>query len=65
VGKALFDMPTLYQQIGEKFLAELEKSPDVSAQKLEALRPLFADSKRLKVDDLVKIFTSAEEDEVK
>ena len=58
-------MPTLYQQIGEKFLAELEKSPDVSAQKLEALRPLFADSKRLKVDDLVKIFTSAEEDEVK
>jgi hypothetical protein len=58
-------MTTLYQQIGEKFLAELEKSPDVSPQKLEALRPLFADSKKLKVDDLVKIFASTEEDEVK
>ncbi len=65
VAEALFDMTTLYQQIGEKFLAELEKSSDVSAQKLEALRPLFADSKKLKVDDLVKIFANVEEDEVK
>jgi hypothetical protein len=58
-------MTTLYQQIGEKFLAELEKSKDVGPQKLGALRPLFADGKKLKVDDLVKIFTSAEADEVK
>jgi hypothetical protein len=58
-------MTTLYQQIGEKFLAELEKSKDVSSQRLEALRPLFAEGKKLKPDDLVKIFTSAEEDEVK
>jgi hypothetical protein len=58
-------MTTLYQQIGEKFLAELEKSKDVNPQRLEALRPLFAEGKKLKPDDLVKIFTSAEEDEVK
>jgi hypothetical protein len=58
-------MATLYQQIGEKFLAELNKSKDVSAKKLEALRPLFADGKKLKADDLVKIFNSAEDDEVK
>jgi hypothetical protein len=58
-------MTTLYQQIGEKFLAELEKSQDVSPQKLEALRSLFADSRKLKVDDLVKIFASTGEDEVK
>lgn len=58
-------MATLYQQIGEKFLAELKKSRDVSAKKLEALRPLFADGKKLKADDLVKIFNSAEDDEVK
>ena len=58
-------MTTLYQQIGEKFLAELSNSKDVSAQKLEALRPLFAEGKKLKPDDLVKIFTSADEDEVK
>ena len=58
-------MPTLYQQIGEKFLAELAKSKDVSAKKLDALRPLFVDGKKLKADDLVNIFTSGEDDEVK
>jgi hypothetical protein len=58
-------MTTLYRQIGEKFLAELEKSKDVGAQKLAALRPLFAEGKKLKPDDLIKIFTSAEEDEIK
>jgi hypothetical protein len=58
-------MPNLYQQIGEKFLAELEKSKDISPKKLAALRPLFADGKKLKADDLVKIFTSSEDDEVK
>jgi hypothetical protein len=58
-------MTTLYQQIGEKFLAELQKSPDVSNQKLEALRSIFANSKKLKVDDLVQIFANTEEDEVK
>ena len=58
-------MSTLYQQIGEKFLAELEKSKDVSPKKLAALRPLFAPGKKLKPEDLVKVFTSAEEDEIK
>jgi len=58
-------MSTLYQQIGEKFLAELEKSKDVSPKKLAALRPLFAAGKKLKPEDLVKVFTSAEEDEIK
>jgi hypothetical protein len=58
-------MATLYERIEEKFLAELEKSKDVSAKKIEALRPLFADGKKLKADDLVRIFTSADDDEVK
>jgi hypothetical protein len=58
-------MPTLYQQVGEKFLAELEKSKDVSAKKVASLRPLFADGKKLRPDDLVKIFTSAEDAEVR
>jgi hypothetical protein len=58
-------MPTLYQQIGDKFLAELQKSKDVSEKKLKGLRELLADGKKLKVDDLVKVFTSAEDDEVK
>jgi hypothetical protein len=58
-------MPTLYQQIGNKFLAELKKSKDVSSKKLEALGQLFADGNKLKADDLVKIFSDAEADEVK
>jgi len=58
-------MPNLYQQIGEKFLAELQKSKDVSEKKLKALRELLATGKKLKVDDLVNIFTSTEDDEVK
>ena len=58
-------MTTLYQQIGERFLAELQKSQDIGPQKLEALKLLFADSKKLRPDDLVILFTSAEEDEIK
>ncbi|HSY36321.1 MAG TPA: hypothetical protein VK814_11275 [Acidobacteriaceae bacterium] len=58
-------MTPLYQHNGEKFLAELANSKDVSPQKLGALKPLFTDGKKLKPDDLVTIFTGAEEDEVK
>ncbi len=58
-------MTTLYQQIAEKFLAELQNSPNVDSQKLGALKLLFADSNKLRPDDLVKVFTSALEDEVK
>jgi hypothetical protein len=58
-------MATLQQQIADKFLAELGKSKDVSVKKLDELKLLFVDGKKLKVEDLVKIFTSAEDDEVK
>ena len=58
-------MRTLFQQISETFLMELEKSKDVSPQKVAGLRPLFAGGNKLKADDLVKLFTSADEDEVK
>lgn len=58
-------MTTLYQQIGQKFIAELAKSKDVSAKKLDEIESLFAAGKKLKVEDLVKIFTSAEGGEVK
>jgi hypothetical protein len=58
-------MKTLYQQIGDKFLVELQNSTDVDPRMLEALKPLFTEGKKLKPDDLVKIFTSADKDEVK
>jgi len=58
-------MPTLYQQIADRFFSELGKSKDVSAKEIDALRPLLAVGSRLKVEDLVKVFSSSEDDEVK
>jgi hypothetical protein len=50
-------MPTLQQQIAEKFLAKLAKSKDVGAEKIDLLRTLLASSKKPKADDFVKIFS--------
>ncbi len=49
-------MATLQQQIAHKFLAKLAESKDVDAEKIEHLRKLLADPKKLKADDLVMIF---------
>ncbi len=49
-------MTTLQQQIVEKFLAKLAESKDLDAEKIDQLRKLLADSKKLKADELVKIF---------
>jgi hypothetical protein len=50
-------MATLQEQIAEKFLAKLEGSKDVDAEKLARLRLLFAEGKKLKVDDFLKVFS--------
>jgi hypothetical protein len=50
-------MATLQRQIAEKFLAKLMESGDVDADKIEQLRSLLADSKRLKADEFVNIFS--------
>jgi len=50
-------MATLQQQIAEKFLAKLTKSKTVDADKIDQLRTLLADSKKLKADEFVKIFS--------
>jgi hypothetical protein len=50
-------MATLQQQIAEKFLVKLAESKDVETKKIDQLRILLADSKKLKADDLVKVFT--------
>jgi hypothetical protein len=49
-------MPTLQQQIAEKFLGKLAESENVDDAKIKQLRILLADSKKLKADDLVKVF---------
>jgi len=50
-------MPTLQQQIAEKFLAKLAGSKDVDAEKIDQLRGLLAGGKKPKADDFVKIFS--------
>lgn len=51
-------MPTIQQQVAEKFLAKLAESKKVDAEKIEQLRKLLANTgKKPKVEDLVKIFS--------
>ena len=50
-------MATLQKKIAEKFLAKLAKSEKVDADKIDQLRTLLADSKKLKADEFVKIFS--------
>lgn len=58
-------MTTLYQQIAEKFLAKLAGSKDIDVGKIEQLRALLADSKKLKVDEFVKIFSRSDAGDIK
>jgi hypothetical protein len=50
-------MPTLQQQIAEKFLAALTKDKNFDAAKIESLRWLLVDGKKPKAEDLVAIFS--------
>ncbi len=50
-------MATLQKQIAEQFLAKLAESKDLDAERIDQLRKLLADSKKLKADDLVKLFS--------
>ncbi len=58
-------MKTLYQQISEKFLSKLATAKDFDEKKIGQLRVLFTDGKRLKAEDLVKIFSGADADQIK
>ena len=52
-----FQMATLQQQIAEKFLAKLAKSKELDHEKIEQIRSLVADGKRIKAEDLVRVFS--------
>jgi len=56
---------TLQQQIAEKFLAKLAQSKNVDAGKIEQLKELLADTKKLKPDDFVKVFSAPAGGDVK
>lgn len=49
-------MATLKQQIDERFLAKLADSDHVDAEMIGHLRRLLAGSKKLKVDDVLRVF---------
>jgi len=51
-------MATLQQQIAEKFLARLVEAKALDAPAIEQLRALLADDKKVRADDLVKVFTT-------
>ena len=51
-------MVTLQQQIAEKFLAKLAESKEVDTDKIDQLRTLLMDSKRVKAEEFLKIFLS-------
>ena len=58
-------MSTLQQQIAEKFLAKLSEAKTVDDDKVEQLRKLLAESKKLKPDDFVLVFSQPAGGDVK
>lgn len=51
-------MPTLQAIIASKYFEKLRQSKDVDAGKIARLEELFASGKKIKVDELVKIFAA-------
>ncbi len=50
-------MATLQKQIADKFLEKLAHSKEVDAIQVSELKTLFSGDKKIKVEDLVKIFS--------
>ncbi len=51
-------MPTLQRLIAEKFLVRMKEGQVLDEQALNRLTDLFGAGKKIKADDLVKVFTS-------
>ena len=58
-------MPTLQQQVAEIFLARLAKSGALDSDKIDQLRALLTGPKKVKADDLVKLFSQPAGNDVK
>jgi hypothetical protein len=58
-------MATLQQQIAQTFLARLLETEALDANRTEELRLLLGGTKRIKVDELVKVFTQPAGGDVK
>ena len=51
-------MATLQQDIATKFISALEEGKEVDSDKIEEIRKLLSDDKKIKADDFVKIFST-------
>lgn len=49
-------MAKLQNEIADTFLKKLKDSPDVTPEMVAALRELLFATKKLKADDLIKVF---------
>lgn len=58
-------MATLQQDIATKFISALEEEKEVDSDKIEKIRKLLSDDKKIKADDFVKIFSTPAGGEVK
>jgi hypothetical protein len=58
-------MPTLERQIAAKFLAALTAAKVLDGEKIDQLRVLLASGKKLKTDELVKLFAEPSGGDVK
>lgn len=50
-------MATLQKQIANKFFEKLAHAKDVDPAQIDELKALFSNDKKIKADDLVKIFS--------
>ena len=58
-------MPTLHHKIAEAFLSQLAEFDHLDAERIEQLRTLLTDDKKVKAEGLVKIFSSSESEDIK
>jgi hypothetical protein len=58
-------MVTLYQKIGEEFIARLANRKEIDSKMVERLGVLITSGKKLRVQDLVTVFAGSDENEVK
>ena len=58
-------MPTLQQQVADKFLERLAGSGVLDAERIDLLRTLLTGPKKVKADDLVKLFSQPAGNDVK
>jgi hypothetical protein len=58
-------MPTLQQQVADKFLERLSESGALDTDRIDQFRTLLDGNKKIRADDLVKLFSQPLGNDVK